>query len=65
MKYYIIQLLASLLVMGSFGGGFLVGAQYGKWAGFITFTVLATLGVLLHKAARKIGKSQCDGIDEK
>jgi len=55
MKYYIIQFLASLLVMGSFGGGFLVGAQYGKWAGFITFIVLATLRALLHKAARKIG----------
>lgn len=54
MKYYIIQFLASLLVMGSLGGGFMVGAEYGVIAGLTTFVVLASLGAVLHKTARKI-----------
>jgi hypothetical protein len=49
-KYYIIRLLAALLAMSSIGGGFLIGADHGMWAGFTTFIILLSLGIILHKA---------------
>ena len=39
--------------MGSFGGGFLAGAEYGKWVGWTTFIVLAGMGLFLHRIADK------------
>jgi len=53
-KYYGIRFLAGFLFLGSFGGGFLAGAEYGKWVGWITFIILAGMGLFLHKIADKI-----------
>ncbi|MFZ3091216.1 MAG: hypothetical protein WA240_11415 [Nitrospirota bacterium] len=53
LKYYGIRFLAALLFMGSFGGGFLAGAEYGKWVGWTTFIVLAGMGLFLHRIADK------------
>ena len=44
--------------MGSFGVGFLAGAEYGKWMGWTIFIAMAAFGVFLHRAANKIEKSQ-------
>jgi hypothetical protein len=55
LKYYSVRVLAGLLFMGSFAGGFLA-AEYGKWIGWLTFIVLAASGVLLHRVAGKIDK---------
>ena len=52
-RYYGIRLLAALFFMGSFGGGFLAGAEYGKWIGWATFIMLAGLGIFLHGVADK------------
>ena len=54
MKYYSIRILAALSFMGSFGGGLLVGAEYGKWFGWATFAILVALGIILHRVADKI-----------
>ncbi len=54
LKYYSVRILASLFVMGSFGGGFLIGAQYGKWMGWVGFLIMMVFGIMLHKAADKI-----------
>jgi hypothetical protein len=54
MKYWSIRILGVLLFMGSFGGGFLAGATYGKLIGWVTFIVLASVGILLHARADKI-----------
>ncbi len=54
MKYYSIRILAALSFMGSFGGGLLVGAEYGKWVGWTTFAILVVLGIILHRIADKI-----------
>lgn len=56
-KYYSVRILAALFVMGSFGGGFLIGAQYGKWMGWIFFFIMMAFGLMLHKAAYKIDRS--------
>ncbi len=40
--------------MGSFGGGLLVGAEYGKWFGWTTFIILVALGIIFHRIADKI-----------
>ncbi len=53
-KYYGIRLLAAFLFMGSFGGAFLTGAEFGKWAGWTTFIIMAGTGIFLHKFADKI-----------
>jgi hypothetical protein len=54
MKYYGTRILAALLVMGSIGGGFLIGAQYGLLLGWVVFILMAVFGVMLHKRAKKI-----------
>jgi hypothetical protein len=54
MKYYSIRILAALSFMGSFLGGLLVGAEYGKWVGWTTFAILVALGILLHRVADKM-----------
>jgi hypothetical protein len=51
MKYYSIKILAALFVMGSIGGGFVIGVQYGRWAGWTIFIVMIAVGIMLHKAA--------------
>ncbi|HJW85459.1 MAG TPA: hypothetical protein VJ440_02365 [Candidatus Brocadiaceae bacterium] len=51
MKYYSIKILAALFVMGSIGGGFIVGVQYGRWAGWTIFIVMIAVGIMLHKTA--------------
>jgi len=56
MKYYTVRILAALLFMGSFGCGFLAGAEYGKWIGWMTFFALATFGIILHKVADRYYK---------
>lgn len=56
MKYYTIRILAALLFMGSFGVGFISGAAYGQLAGWLTFIVMATIGILLHIKASRIQK---------
>ncbi len=58
MKYYSIRILAALSFMGSFGGGLLVGAEYGKWVGWTTFIVLVVLGIILHRVADRIRERQ-------
>lgn len=50
-KYYTVRILAAFLFMASFGCGFLAGAEYGRWIGWMTFLIMATLGVILHKVA--------------
>jgi hypothetical protein len=57
MQYYVIRILAGLFFMGSFGGGLLVGAEYGKWAGWLSFVSLATIGIILDIAASKAQKA--------
>jgi len=47
-----------LFVMGSFGGGFLVGTEYGKWIGWTTFALFIAVGIMLHMFARKMQKSK-------
>jgi len=56
-KYYSIRVLAALSFMGSFGGGLLVGAKYGKWVGWTTFVILVALGIILHRVADRIRES--------
>jgi hypothetical protein len=56
MKYYTIRILAALSFMGSFGGGLLVGAEYGKWLGRTTFIILVASGIIFHRIADKIRK---------
>ncbi len=58
LKYYGIRILAALFMMGSFGGGFLIGAQYGKWMGWMFFLIMIVFGIMLHKAAHKIDRSR-------
>ena len=57
-KYYTIQILAGFLVLGSFKFGFLAYAEYGKWVGWITFIILVSLGVFLHRVADKFRKTK-------
>ena len=57
-KYYSVRVLAALSFMGSFGGGLLAGAEYGKWVGWTTFIILVGLGIILHRVADKICGSQ-------
>ncbi len=54
MKYYGVRILAALLWMGSIEAGFLAGAEYGKVAGWVTFIVVAAVGIYLHFVARRI-----------
>jgi hypothetical protein len=54
LKYYSIRILAALSFMGSFGGGLLLGAEYGRWVGWTTFVILVALGIVLHRVADKI-----------
>lgn len=56
MKYYGVRILAGFLFMGSVGAGFLIYAKYGKWAGLVTFIILAIFGVILHKVADKLSQ---------
>jgi hypothetical protein len=46
-KYCGLRVLAGFFFMGSPSAGFLAGAEYGAWIGWVTFIALATLGVLL------------------
>jgi hypothetical protein len=57
MKYYTIRILSGLFFMGSIGVGFLVGAEYGKWAGWFSFVLLMAIGILLHRSADKIQRA--------
>jgi hypothetical protein len=58
MKYYFVRILAALFIMGSSGFGFLVGGAYGRLAGWGTFLILITFGIILHKlAARQYKKT--------
>lgn len=54
MKYYTIRILAGLFFMGSIGVGLITGAEYGKLAGWLTFILLAAIGLFLHYKADKI-----------
>ena len=56
MKYFAIRLLAAFLFMGSFGVGFIAGAEYGKLAGWLTFIAMVTSAILLHIKADQIQK---------
>ena len=56
MKYYTVRLLAALFVMGSFDVGFLAGAEYSKWIGWVVFIIIMLIGVKLHYVAEKIDK---------
>jgi len=58
MKYYGIRIVASFLILGSFGAGFLAGAEYGKWVGWITFLTFVILGALLLKVANKLRQTK-------
>ncbi len=58
MKYYGIRIFAALSFMGSFGGGLLIGAEYGRWFGWATFIILVALGIILHRVADKINEAQ-------
>jgi hypothetical protein len=53
MKYYGIKLMAALCVMGSPGVGFLAGAAYGKWIGWLGFILAGLIGIMLHFIANK------------
>lgn len=57
MKYYSIRILAALIFLGSFEAGFIMGAEYGKWLGWLTFLSLAMIGYALHVVADKIQKN--------
>ena len=57
MKYYSVRILAALLVMGSFEGGFLVRVEYGTWAGWAVFVAMMSSGIKLHYVAEKLDKS--------
>ncbi len=57
MKYYIIRILAALFFMGSIGVGFINGATYGQLAGWLTFIVMVSVGILLHIKANKTQKT--------
>ena len=54
MKYYVVRISASLFFMGSFGGGFLAGAEYGKWIGWLTFIAMFATGIDLHNRAERM-----------
>lgn len=54
MKYYTIRILAALLFMGSIGVGFIIGAEYGKIAGWIALIVMAAIGIFFHIKADRI-----------
>jgi hypothetical protein len=56
MKYYTIRILAAFLFMGSIGVGFITGAEYGKFVGWLTFILLAAIGLFLHFTADKTKK---------
>ncbi len=58
MKHYSVKILSAVFFMGSFGVGFLAGAEYGKWMGWTVFIIMAVFGILLHKAADKIENSR-------
>ena len=57
MKYYSVRILAALLVMGSFEGGFLARVEYGTWIGWIVFIVMMLTGIKLHYVAEKLDKN--------
>jgi hypothetical protein len=53
MKYYGIRIMAALFVMGSPGVGFLAGAAYGKWIGWLGFILTVLTGIALHAVANR------------
>ncbi len=57
-KYYSVRSLASFLILGSFGFGWLAYAEYGKWVGLITFLILVISGFSLLKAANKFRETK-------
>lgn len=56
MKYYSLRMLAAILVMGSFEGGFLARVVYGTWIGWVVFIIMILSGIKLHYFAEKMGK---------
>jgi hypothetical protein len=56
MKYYTIRILAAFFFMGSIGVGFIIGAEYGNLVGWLTFFLLAVIGLFLHFTADKTEK---------
>jgi hypothetical protein len=60
MKYYAIRILAGLFFMGAIGGGFIAGAECGKWVGWLCFIALLSIGIILHISASKITKAYRD-----
>lgn len=56
MKYYTIRILAAFIFMGSIGVGFIIGAEYGNLVGWLTFFLLAAIGLFLHFTADKTEK---------
>lgn len=56
MKYYSLRMLAAILVMGSFEGGFLARVEYGTWIGWVVFIIMILSGIKLHYFAEKMGK---------
>lgn len=57
MKYYSVRIIAALLVMGSFEGGFLARVEYGAWIGWMVFIVMMLTGIKLHYVAEKLDKN--------
>ena len=57
MKYYMARIVAASFLMLSVGGGFLIGAEYGKVAGWLSFIALCAIGAILHILADKIQKA--------
>lgn len=66
MEYYFVRILAGFLFMGSFGFGFLVVAEYGKWFGWAVFIICALVGIILHNIAENFetngGESVADPV---
>jgi len=56
-RYYTIRILAALLFMGSIGVGFIAGSEYGRFAGWLSFVLMAAIGIFFHFKADKIQKA--------
>ena len=56
MKYYSVRILAALLVMGSFEGGFLTRVEYGPWMGWFVFIMMMLAGIKPHYVAEKLDR---------
>jgi hypothetical protein len=53
-KYYIVRILALLLLLSSFRFGLLAYAEYGKWIGWVTFIIFMVSAFILYIVAGKL-----------